>query len=70
LNPRPLGYEYYDVCLCCLGPSPVAMLTSANLWRALYRVGRANVYAERFLLTARTEATDCMLIFSERHAGH
>jgi hypothetical protein len=25
--------------------------------------------SERFLLTARTEATDCMLIFSERHAG-
>jgi hypothetical protein len=30
---------------------------------------RANVCAERFLLTARTEATDCMLIFSERHTG-
>ena len=30
---------------------------------------RANVYAERFLLTTRTEATDCLLIFSERHAG-
>ena len=29
----------------------------------------ANVYAEQFLLTARTEATDCVLIFSERHAG-
>ena len=51
----------------------------ANLWDA--RPGRrrnrddpspslrANVYAERFLLTARIEATDCMLIFSERHPG-
>jgi hypothetical protein len=27
----------------------------------------ANAYAERFLLTARTEVTDRMLIFSERH---
>ncbi len=27
----------------------------------------ANVYAERFVLTARTEATDWMLIFGPRH---
>jgi hypothetical protein len=33
------------------------------------RVLRANVYAERFLLTARTEVTDCMLLFSERQAA-
>lgn len=30
---------------------------------------RANAYAERFLLTARTEPTDCTPIFSERHPG-
>ena len=31
------------------------------------RSSRANAYAERFVLTARTEITDRMLIFGQRH---
>src|SRR6476646_4256786 len=31
------------------------------------RSSRANAYAERFVLTARTEVTDRMLIFGQRH---
>jgi hypothetical protein len=30
LNPRPLGYEPYDVCLCRLAWSQVAVLISAD----------------------------------------
>jgi hypothetical protein len=36
LNPRPLGYEPYDVCLCRLGSSLVTALTSIDPRREVF----------------------------------
>src|SRR5450755_1103034 len=46
-----------------------ALLASAGIEavRIPPRSPRANAYAERFVLTARTEVTDRMLIFGQRH---
>src|SRR5580704_1939250 len=46
-----------------------AVLVSAGIQAVKIppRSPRANAHAERFVLTARTEVTDRMLIFSERH---
>jgi putative transposase len=46
-----------------------ALLAGANIKAVKIpsRSPRANAYAERFVLTARTEVTDRMLIFGQRH---
>jgi transposase InsO family protein len=45
---------------------PIAAAT-ARAVKIPPRSPRANAYAERFVLTARTEITDRILIFSQRH---
>jgi putative transposase len=41
--------------------------TGATILRTAVQAPRMNAYAERFVLTARTEVTDRMLIFGQRH---
>ena len=50
--------DSFDAALASAGIQPVKIPP---------RSPRANAYAERFVLTARTEVTDRMLIFGERH---
>jgi hypothetical protein len=62
----------------CLNPHPEQVTDADGTGASPGHVGtghldgvsltmRANAYAERFVLTARTEVTDQMLIFGERH---
>ncbi len=54
--------------LCTSSGTPQALAsTGIQAAKIPPRSPRANTYAERFVLTARTELTDPMLIFSERH---
>jgi putative transposase len=46
---------------------PALANASIQAVKILPRTPRANAHAERFVLTARTEVTDQMLIFGERH---
>jgi putative transposase len=59
-GPRPGGQftQAFDAVLADAGITAVKIPP---------RNPRANAYAERFVLTARTEVTDRMLIFGERH---
>jgi putative transposase len=50
--------DSFDAALASAGIQPVKIPP---------RCPRANAFAERFVLTARTEVTDRMLIFGERH---
>jgi hypothetical protein len=45
----------------------VFQATGTTIVRTAVQAPRMNAYAERFVLTARTEVTDRMLIFGERH---
>jgi putative transposase len=45
----------------------VFQATGARILRTAVQAPRMNTYAERFVPTARTEVTDRMLIFGQRH---
>ena len=55
MNPRPLGYEPYDVCLCRLKLSLVAALTSADL---RYEVFPGLLRLPRLSLSRRVSCTN------------
>ena len=45
----------------------VFQAASIRVFRSAVQAPRMNAYAERFVLTARTEITDRILIFGQRH---
>jgi putative transposase len=45
----------------------VFQAAGARILRTAVQAPRMNTYAERFVLTARTEVTDRLLIFGQRH---
>ena len=60
-----------DLILSAVQPEPHRLIRRAPIKITAVKIPprspRANAYAERFVLTARTEVTDRMLILGERH---
>jgi putative transposase len=64
----PMRFVIHDRDACfTLAFDDVFMAVGARVIRSAVQAPRMNAYAERFVLIARTEITDRMLIFGQRH---